>query len=395
MKPPPNITDDINSLSSTEIEQLIHTFVGNDVRPKELLSTLSKSQITQLFFTILQNPEQVSHISEAMVKAGFAQRNLSVSGVTGVEGDRVVLSRWRKAANGAAIIATRMNAVGELEILFGKKTWVTPAKTFWSLPGGHYELDSHETLEHTLVAELMEETGIIPLSDEFMGYIEDTLKQSADVLPYSSLETAPTHFIARDVVWELIAVVSGDKAHHEKRCINVAYRVHFNDGDHLMPQGADDLGQLKWFKVSELEMSDGAGTEQFNENRVSLNRLMYGQDIMVEAMMRRLHAWTLCSQLVRTGRSDDVEFYVQYLQRLGGYAASIEKVYGLKSGAVLANYLVGSKHKEYIPRVLALHKIRMLLEKDLHALKAGAKTALALSIEREILTPFISTEDYL
>lgn len=351
--------------------------------------SLTPEEAAGRLFALLQRPEHVSEIAQWMIASGFAQRNLVFRGAAGTDGDQVVLCRWQKAASGAAIIATRQGAQGELEILFGRKQVTALAYPFWALPGGHHELDDHETLEHTLVAELMEETGIIPLADEFLSYIHATLQKNAGYLPYHSLADAQEHFIARDIAWDLVTVVSGDEAHWEKRSVNVAYRVHFVDGAHLRPHGSDDMGELAWFPLSHILMQDPDPEESFNPHRVCLNRLRYGQGRMIEAALRKIHAWTLCKTLVRSGSMEDFDFYMQYLKRLQNFSHTIEDIYGLQHGAVLRNCLVGPKHGEYIARAMALHKLRPLMEKELHRLKsAGTSSALGLAIERELLVPF-------
>jgi 8-oxo-dGTP pyrophosphatase MutT (NUDIX family) len=388
------IQDDIHPINPERLQAITERLFPGSSSVHQMLNGISSEDAAALFFYILQNPSHVTNISKAMVDAGYAQRNLAILGKTGKEGDRIVLSRWPKAASGSAIIATRYNLQGELQVLVGKK--IPPAQQpFWALPGGHHELDEHDNLEHTLVAELMEETGIIPLADEFMPYIQDTLAHAGEKLPYRSIQDAPAELVSNDLTWQLITVISGEKAHHEKRCINVAYRVHFNDGDLLQPRGSDDLGELKWFSLSQMRMFSEDPAVTFHEDILTLDTMRFGQGLMIETMMRSIHAWSLCMQLIRSGKIEDIEYYIRYLQRLTLYSEAIESAYRIRKGRILAEYMVGPRQNEYITRALALHGIRQYLERDLYKLKPGDGSALSALIERSIIHPFVTKNDYL
>ncbi len=365
---------------------------------KERLKDLSAEEAGALFFHMLNTPEYVSQIAQIMASTGYAQRNMPFAGAKGTLGDEVILSRWRKAASGSIIIATRYNAGGELEILFGKKQVADFEHPFWALPGGHYELDHHQNLEHTLVAELIEETGIIPLTDEFLDYIKATIEEEKDILPYNSVEEAGEEFISRDLAWELITVISGPKANWAKRSINVAYRVHFNDGDRLRPTGSDDIGELTWFPLSKIEIGDpdthpkGAPLE---EDRVYLSTLHYGNDEAVEMTLRKIRALQLATKLAKDTSAEDLCFFFHYIRHLKSYSYTLEDVYGLKHGTILRNHIVGPKHNEYVERAFAMHNLLPHLEKDIHRLLHHKEnTSLHLDIQKHLITPFITEEDY-
>ena len=309
-----------------------------------------------VFFHLLQDPELVSELSSALAKVGYAQNNLLIPGAKGTVGDQIVLCRWLKAASGSMMMATRFDEAGELEILFGEKR--DGGAPFWALPGGHYELDNHANLDHTLVAEMMEETALIPYSQELLPYITATLEEARDLLPYKSIEDAPDNFISRDFSWELVTVVSGKRAHHIKRSINIGYRVHFHDGAKLEPKATDDLGRLKWFKLSQLSLE---GEERLNEQRVNLNQMFYGNDMLILAALERTRAWQLYAQLQTGAGLEELDFFTLYVKQLMEFGEKLEQLYRLPQGSLLAQLQVGPQHASLLGRLEIFHELRPLL----------------------------------
>ena len=364
-----------------------------DPKISAFLNSLDVSDKASLFFSIsiLKDPESISTISKSVAATGYSQQNLPFPGMKGTPGDEIVLNRWRKAASGSIIMPTRYNADGELEVLFGMKRGQGVDVDYWALPGGHFELDQHTNLEHALVAELIEETGIIPLIDEFRSYVEKTIADEKDKLPYNSIGSAPNNYISRDLVWDLVTIISGYEANITKHSINAGYRMHFNDGAHLKPEGNDDLGVLKWFKLSEIEFGDEENYPvgmPIKENRVYLSSLLMGQGKIIEVAVRKIRAWEFCSILSKNAAIEDFDFFIQHLHNLRHYAGKIEKVYQLPQGELLRNCLVGSKYNEYIDRALLLHKMLPQMREEADKMLAGEKVGLNSLIEQEFFDKF-------
>jgi len=212
---------------------------------------LDSKSAAELFFSLLENPDYVSAISSHMVENGFSERNMVFQGNSNNPGDQISLSRWVKAASGALIVAMRYDINGQPEILFGRKK----KSEIWVLPGGHYELDEHCNLEHSFVAELMEETGIIPHSPKLLPYIDATLSHAKDILPYDSIEAAKD-FVSERFSWHLETVLSGANLGYNKRIILAVYSIVFHDGNQLNFKAGDDLVALKWFNVKQIIAGD-------------------------------------------------------------------------------------------------------------------------------------------
>lgn len=337
-------------------QQAMDNLPKPDAALAEMLSSLSIAEREAAFFHLLKDPALVSELSNALAKVGYAQNNLLIAGAKGSVGDQIVLCRWLKAASGAMMMATRFDEAGELEILFGEKRDAN--MVFWALPGGHYELDNHANLDHTLVAEMMEETALIPYSRELLPYITATLEEARDLLPYKTIEEAPDSFISRDFSWELVTVVSGKRAHHIKRSINIGYRVHFHDGAKLTPKATDDLGSLQWFKLSQLYME---GEEKLNPERVNLNQMLYGNDVLILTALERTRAWQLYARLQTNSGLEELDFFTLYVKQLMQFGERLEQIYGTPQKMLLVQLQVGPRHANLLERLEIIHELRPLL----------------------------------
>jgi len=234
-----------------EINEVLARNIKISQEQKEFLGSLSESEKTELFFTLLQDSKNVSNISTRINELGFDQNNIIFQGETKDPGDQLSICRWVKAASGSLIIPMRYGRDGQLKILFGYK------ENTWVLPGGHYELDEHRNLDHTFVAELMEETGIVPNIPEFQKYIEETLIHAKNILPYDSIISAG-NYVSNRFTWNLETVLSGAGLGYGKRIILAVYSIVFHDGDVLKSKAADDLEKLEWFSVSQILSGDSA-----------------------------------------------------------------------------------------------------------------------------------------
>jgi len=228
-----------------EIADILANKLQLSTEQQQFLDTLSSEDKATLFFKLLADKGNVSEISKRIVDLGFDQNNLLFEGLSGAPGDQLSVCRWLKAASGALIVPMRYNKQGDLEMLFGKKGDI------WVLPGGHYELDEHRNLEHSFVAELMEETGIVPNNEEFQGYIAETLEHANHILPYNSVLEAG-NFVSNRFTWNLETVLSGANLGYGKRIILAVYSILFHDGDTLKARAADDLEALSWFSNQEI-----------------------------------------------------------------------------------------------------------------------------------------------
>lgn len=346
-----------------QIAKAILRHIKPNADAASIIENLTPDDTAALFFEILQNKENVSHISQIMRNSGYAENNLTFPGETEKPGDELSLCRWVKAACGATIMVTREDKNGELEILFGNKNGT------WLLPGGHYELDDHANLEHTMVAELIEETGIILLSDEFRHYAHAAIEQEKDNLPYDSIENAPSQFIANNFVWEMVTVISGQALGWQKRHVGVAYRIHIYDGQNLKPIANDDLTDITWFKISKLSFSTPGSDKESKKDIIHMGELLLGHNQVVETAIRRIRALEIAKHLVKDHSLEDLDFYVQHLQNLKRYSYSIERKFNLPNGSILRNCLVGPDYKEYVPRAITLHKLQQRSAKYLEIKK--------------------------
>ena len=350
---------------------------------KKFIQTLSEDELSDMFFAILQDPKNVSQIAGKLAKMGFSENNMAIEGETSNPGDHISISRWSKAATGSLIIPTRYDENGELEILCGKKRDLDA----WVLPGGHYDLDLHKNLEHTLIAELMEETGIILLSDKFLPAINLTIEHQKDILPYNSIEEADDHFISEKFSWNLEAIISGARLGYKKRIVLAAYRVHFHDGAKLKPIAADDLEEISWFKIRDILPK--YSTPQ-NDKQISLDKFPTGQFVAIRKTLERIKAMELSIKLSLEPKIEDLDYNLQYLKKLKSYAAKIEELYSLEEGVILNSSLTGPDCLEYTPRMLILHDLEPELKEGLYKLHPNDQKVLNLKIEKLLINPILN-----
>lgn len=90
-----------------------------------------------------------------------------------------------------------------------------PATGRWSVPGGRVEFG--EDLREALVRELLEETGLDVVAEEFLGWVERIGDDTVD----------PYHFVILD------------------------FRVHVFDPD-AEPVAGDDAAEVRWVPIAEL-----------------------------------------------------------------------------------------------------------------------------------------------
>lgn len=234
-----------------DLSEKLSEHVDLSIEHQNYLSKLAPEEIADLFFSLLKNRDNISAISQKMVDMGFEQNNLVFKGRSDIPGDQISFSRWLKAAAGSLIIPIRYDENNDIQVLFGKNV-----DNIWVLPGGHYELDDHKNLDHTFIAELMEETGIIPYSEKFLPYIEATLSHAKDILPYGSVQEAGENFVSKRFSWVLETVLSGADLGYKKRIIIAVYSIIFHDGSKLQPRAADDLNKLQWFSLKQIIEGD-------------------------------------------------------------------------------------------------------------------------------------------
>ena len=253
------------SNNKPEIAKKLNSHVNIKQNLQELLENLNPEEISDIFFTILGKADNVSAISEKAALMGFAENNMIFKGKTDNPGDHISISRWAKAASGSLIIPLRYDSNGDPEILFGKKNGLDT----WVLPGGHYELDEHKNLDHTLIAELMEETSIIPYSDKFLPYIKSTIEHIKDknILPYKTIEEARSSFVSYRFSCHLETILSGGDLGYNKRIILAVYSIIFHDGEYLQYRANDDIAELRWFPLKEILAGD-------KERNFSLSKLL-------------------------------------------------------------------------------------------------------------------------
>jgi len=264
-----------------DVYSVLEKNIQLNVKQKDFLDSLSREELIDVFFIALSDPQNVTMLVERMIEMGFDQNNMIFDGISKKSGDQLSICRWLKAASGAIILVTRYNYDGELEILLGRNRDI---KNLWVIPGGHYELDDHKNLEHTMIAELMEETGIIPLSDEFLPYIKSTLELQQSVLPYKSLDEAK-EFTSNKFFYNLENVISGVGLGYGKRIIQAVYRIHFHDGLKIKSQGSDDLEFVKWLKLRNILPID---QEAKTQEEISLNKFIPGHQMALKGIMKKL-----------------------------------------------------------------------------------------------------------
>ncbi len=262
----PNINQELDKSISLNSEQ------------QDFINNLNPRDAAAAFFSLIKNPKNVSEIARLASEIGFSENNMIFDGESGNAGDHISISKWAKAASGSLIVPIRYDAKGEIEILFGRKKDIE----IWVLPGGHYELDDHKNLDHTLVAELMEETGIIPNNDKFLPYINMTFDHAKDMLPYKNIEEARENFVSDRFTCNLETVLSGGDLGYKKRIILAVYSIVFHDGEKLNPEPNDDLKKLKWFPLKEI--LSGSVKEDF-----SLSKLTPAQYKAVKHVLERMN----------------------------------------------------------------------------------------------------------
>ncbi|MGZ8734603.1 MAG: NUDIX hydrolase [Acidimicrobiia bacterium] len=115
--------------------------------------------------------------------------------------------------SGVVAVAVGGVAVREDELLLVRRGH-GPAAGTWSLPGGRVEFG--EDLREALVREMLEETGLEIVVEQFLGWVE---RIGDDLEPY--------HFVILD------------------------FRVHVFDPD-ATPTPGDDAAEVRWVPVAEL-----------------------------------------------------------------------------------------------------------------------------------------------